>query len=39
MERKIIKKSMQEKWKQELARLWGILEAFDAFFETIKQQQ
>ena len=33
------KKSMQEKGKQELPRLWGILEAFDVFFETVKQQQ
>ena len=30
---------MQEKWKQELPRLWGILEAFDVLFETVKQQQ
>ena len=30
---------MQEKGKQELPRLWGILEAFDVFFETVKQQQ
>ena len=33
------KNSMQEKWKKELPRLWGILEAFDVFFETVKQQQ